>query len=453
MGVSALDALASPPRTGAAGVPDLASLARLLTYGAGVLRGRTFGFGEQTFFRTYASAGALYPNEVYVVCGALPGLSAGVYHFDPLDRSLVLLREGDRRGQLVRAAAAEPAVAAAPAVLVLTGIPWRTAWKYGDRGYRHVFWDAGMILANLLALAASSGLAARVVLGFADSEVEALLGLDAREFPCCLVPLGKGPPVPAAGTRSAEDPIPARPLSSREREFPAIRRASDAGRLLSAEDITAWREAGGGLERAESWDEQQPIVPGAVQLRPDSLEEVIRRRGSARAFGKGTMPAGVLAMILDRSTGGVSTDYSPRGAAVVQPYVIANGVDGLDPGAYLYRFPGFRLLRTGGFRREAGYLCLEQRLAADAAATHFLMVDLDRVLEVLGDRGYRAAQLEAAITAGRLYLAAYAELYGATGLTFYDEEVRRFLCPEAPGCNCMLVVATGESVRPLAPSR
>jgi len=62
------------------------------------------------------------------------------------------------------------------------------------------------------------------------------------------------------------------------------------------------------------------------------------------------------------------------------------------------------------------------------------------VLEQLGDRGYRAVQLEAGLRAGRIYLAAYAHCLGATGLTFYDEDVSTFL---AHGLSPMLSVAVG----------
>ena len=44
----------------------------------------------------------------------------------------------------------------APAIVV-TGVPWRTGWKYRERGYRHVYWDAGTMLAQTLALADSAG--------------------------------------------------------------------------------------------------------------------------------------------------------------------------------------------------------------------------------------------------------------------------------------------------------
>ena len=113
------------------------------------------------------SAGNLHPIEIYVACDRLGEVPAGVHHFAPLEAGLTTLREGDHRGGLAAATVA-PEVAAAPCGLVLTGIPFRTAWKYGERGYRHLFWDAGTMVGNLLALAEAHGLPARVYVGFVD---------------------------------------------------------------------------------------------------------------------------------------------------------------------------------------------------------------------------------------------------------------------------------------------
>src|SRR5512141_3158319 len=88
----------------------------------------------------------------------------------------------------------EPAVAAAPALLVCTSTFWRNAWKYQARAYRHCFWDSGTLLANLLAVAAADGVPARVVLGFVDGVVNDLLGLQTqREVALALVALGDRP--------------------------------------------------------------------------------------------------------------------------------------------------------------------------------------------------------------------------------------------------------------------
>ena len=71
------------------------------------------------------------------------------------------------------------------------------------------------------------------------------------------------------------------------------------------------------------------------------------------------------------------------------------------------------------------------------------MTNLERVLEALGNRGYRDAHLEAGILGGRTYLAAYALGRGASGLTFYDDDTTKFFSPHADGKSPLLMVAVG----------
>jgi nitroreductase len=105
------------------------------------------------------------------------------------------------------------------------------------------------------------------------------------------------------------------------------------------------------------------------------------------------------------------------------------------------------LLKEGDFRRQAGYLGLNQALPADASVDIFFLTDLNPILELFGNRGYRIAQLDASITAGRIYLAAYAQGVGATGLTFYDDAVTAFFSPHAEGKSVMFLVALGKRAR------
>src|SRR5207302_3751843 len=100
------------------------------------------------------------------------------------------LREGDYRGALA-AAAAEPELAHRPSTLVLSAIYWRNTWKYQARAYRHLFWDSGTMLANVLAAAGLLRLAPRILAGFVDADLGRLLGLDpAREAALELVWVG-----------------------------------------------------------------------------------------------------------------------------------------------------------------------------------------------------------------------------------------------------------------------
>jgi hypothetical protein len=136
----------------------------------------------------------------------------------------------------------------------------------------------------------------------------------------------------------------------------------------------------------------------------------------------------------------------------VDLYVNVHAVDGVQPGAYAYD-RGSRaliLLHAGDVRRTSAFLCLEQALGGTSSATVFFLSDLGRVLTRWGNRGYRLANLEAGLRGGRLYLAAYGQGFGATGLTFYDRAVVDFFSPRAAGRDAIFVTALGRS-RPRSP--
>src|SRR5213082_973553 len=190
-GVAALSAISEPvPSLRADSVPGVQDLARLLYFSAGITKQRAYP-GREIYFRAAACTGALYEIELYVVSSDLPGLDAGVYHFNAADVSLRLLRKGDFRGNLAQATAMEPAVAHAPVTFICTGTYWRNAWKYQARTYRHFGWDNGTILANLLGTTSAMRLPAKLVCGFVDQDVNQLLDLDIqREVALSMISVG-----------------------------------------------------------------------------------------------------------------------------------------------------------------------------------------------------------------------------------------------------------------------
>ena len=452
--VPALAAIAREPGGAdrAERVPNLAALSRVLQLSAGITRARRHAGGTQ-YFRAYPNTGALHHVDLYLACGPLPDLAAGVYHFAPHDFALRRLREGDWRGALVHASGGSSDLARAPVVVASASTYWRNSWKYQARAWRHCFWDAGTLHANLLAAAATEDLAPRVLLGFADRPVENLLGLDpAREGALSLVPLGRSLAPPPTAAEPPALRLATEPVSPHEVDEPEIRAAHAASSLADAAEAAAWRG------RAPEWRPPAPVGP-LTPLRPraadalpqDSLDRVIRRRGSTRAFdATRSIRFEELSTALECSTRGVPADFlEPPGATLLELYLIVNAVDGLAPGAYHYRRAERSLerLREGDFRRTAGHLALGQRLAADAAVNVYSLASLDAVLERFGGRGYRAAQLEGGITGGRLYLAAYAQGFGASGLTFFDDEVTAFFSPHAAGRSVMFLVALGHADR------
>jgi hypothetical protein len=204
--------------------------------------------------------------------------------------------------------------------------------------------------------------------------------------------------------------------------YPEAEALHAASKLRSAEEVDRYR-ADGGTENA----------------RLGIADDVFRRRGSIRDFALEPIARDDLAAILAGAMGPIPLDVPPA----IEFRLIANAVDWLDPGVYRFEPPdSFDLLRAGDFRRHAGYLVLEQPLGMLSAATTFAMADLEAVLERHGNRGYRAAQLDAGIRVGRVYLGAFARGLGATASTFYDDDVTAFLAP-GEGLSPMLCAAIG----------
>jgi SagB-type dehydrogenase family enzyme len=451
-GMAALSVIAENVRPAGTRLPTRHDLALLLYFSAGITRRKTYPGGE-IYMRAAACTGALYEVELYLVCGDLPELKAGVYQFAPVEFGLRLLRAGDFRRVLVEATGAHPAVAAAPLTLICTGTYWRNAWKYQARTYRHFGWDNGTILANMLAMCTATQLPATLVMGFSDAPVNRLLDLDTdHEVAFSLVTVGStatfdlpsAPPLPPLHLETL-------PLSDHEVDYPAMREMHAASSLATAGDVRGWREP---LTPGDAVEPRGPAIalPSAPEeeISRDAIERVILRRGSTRQFKREAISLAQLSTMLDRSTRGFPADFHhPSGAQLNHIYVLVNAVDGLLPGAYYFHRDRreLELLKQGDFRRQAGYLGLEQDLPADAAANVFFLADLQAILARYGNRGYRAAQLEAGILGGKIYLAAYAQHLGASGLTFYDDDVVNFFSPHAVGKSAIFLVCLGKSAK------
>ncbi|HEY1232567.1 MAG TPA: SagB/ThcOx family dehydrogenase [Candidatus Binatia bacterium] len=450
-GVPALSAASASTSDMEGAVLTRQRLAEILFLSAGITRRRTYPGGEM-LFRAAACTGALYHIDLYII-GVLEDLEAGVYQFSPQDFALRKLRDGDFRSVLVQASSEEPSIGNARCVIICASTFWRNAWKYQSRAYRHCFWDTGTIIANLLAAAAAREVPAKIVMGFVDAAVSRLVGLDAeREAPIALVALGNASH-PAKKAITPVDPLRMEtvPLSKTEVDYPAIRRMQEASALESSAEVKAWRDraAETRANRIQPIDRIFALHPLDAAAQPnDTVEDVIVRRGSTRKFAREPITFAQLSTVLDRSTRGIPADFLAE-CALNDIYLIVHAVEALASGAYVLQHDqrALELLKEGDFRREAGYLGLNQDIPADCSVNIYFLADLNRALARFGNRGYRAAQLEAGIIGGKIYLAAYAQGLGASGLTFFDDDVTEFFSPHAAGKSVMFLVALGKSAK------
>jgi SagB-type dehydrogenase family enzyme len=142
---------------------------------------------EKESLRTAPSAGALYPLEMYVV------MEWGVYHYLPHPHELTRTRENDLRREIWRAALRQESVREAPVVFVIAAVFERTTWKYGERGWRYIYMEAGHVAQNLLLQATALGLGAVPIGAFHDEQVEKFLKLPANQRVLYILPVGRLP--------------------------------------------------------------------------------------------------------------------------------------------------------------------------------------------------------------------------------------------------------------------
>ena len=226
----------------------------------------------------------------------------------------------------------------------------------------------------------------------------------------------------------------------------------NASSLESLEEVSQWRANAPIFSRFAQTSETVHLLRLLEEERPkDTTEQVILRRGSTRTFDKAaSITLAQLSTTLDYATRGLPADFLELpGAQLNDLYVIVHSVQGLKPGAYFFRREQntVELLKEGKFRAAAHHLGLEQELPADACVDIFFLADLEQILERYGNRGYRAVQLEAGAIGGRIYLAAYAQHLGATGLTFLDDDVINFFSPHAKDKSAIFLLAIGKPLK------
>jgi len=141
--------------------------------------------------RSYPSAGASYPLEIYLVAGHVTGLESGIYRYNWKENSLALLRKGDLRAELRKAALGQYMIGEAPVTIVITADYDKTARRYGERGRSlYVPMDAGHLGQNVHLQAESLGLGTVMIGAFRDREVAGVLGIE-KETPVYMMPVGK----------------------------------------------------------------------------------------------------------------------------------------------------------------------------------------------------------------------------------------------------------------------
>lgn len=149
------------------------------------------GITDKRGFRTSPSAGALNPLEIYIVTGNVNDLSDGIYRYKPHKHDLESVQKGDRRDELCKAALGQSSIRNAAMVIVIAAVYERTTVKYGERGIRYVYMEAGHAAQNVLLQSESLNLGVVVIGAFYDDAVKKVMNMYEREQPLYIIPVGR----------------------------------------------------------------------------------------------------------------------------------------------------------------------------------------------------------------------------------------------------------------------
>ena len=373
----------------------------LLTYS---LTAKTRHPGGDFYYRTAASAGALYPTEIYGVLGNVSERADGLYHFSIAQQGLTRLRTGDYQ-TFLRQNIPGPVDNNTPATFIFTAIFFRSSWKYRARAYRYHLLDTGHVLEHLLLALPALNFPAWLSFDFADQAINQFLGINERQEGALAVV--QVPGLPDSSRQKfdpqVEDLDPAFQQASRvseqEVDYPLIRDFHQAGRSIR-------KGPGDGSPMArhigpapKEWTSLSYPSPWPEKI---NLAQAILTRRSRRNFVTAPLPQDLLSALLESLVcpERPAPGNSPPLQALLAIGCLVGSAEGVEPGFYLLEplQQKWGMVFGGRLTQAMARICLDQNWLAQAAAHFLFMGNLKQLDEQWGPRGYRYALM----TAGRL---------------------------------------------------
>jgi len=389
--------------------------------------------GTTFYYRSVASAGALYPFELYLAARGIQGLDDGLYHQSIGLEALTVLRSGN---MMPNVSDALPAGRDGSPVLVffLTSIFFRSSWKYRDRAYRYHLLDTGHLAENLLLALRAQDLPPTLYYDFDDEKMNGLLGVDPCREACLAVVCLWGKKAssqekPGSLDAPAKTLMDASQVSAREVDYGLIREVHTASSGVVApsqgvpemlHNLGLKTGPGQDISRPDPWPEVMTYA------------EAVFKRRSRRNFVQTELSVTRLAALLALLCG---TGHEPEDAPLFQKEALCVGflsgnVQDLDPGLYVLDLEqGQMALSSQGFVIDKmAHVCLDQAWLANGALHFVFLTNLILLDETWGPRGYRYAMLTAGRLGQRIYLGATAMGMGCCGIgAFYDDEAAQLL--------------------------
>lgn len=404
--------------------PDISELAGILRVACGITAKTRYNNGD-FFYRSVASAGALYPCEVYVLINNVKGLDQGLYHYSVVDHALSFLRQGYLKGYVEQVCGINLHGLGASIVFFLSAIFFRSAWKYRERSYRYHLLDTGHLLENLELAVKAHGFSFKFSYDFDDEKTNRLLGVNERKEVCLAVGWISDESLVNVETERPKLPelIPDMKafskVSALEKDYPLVLEMHRSGNFSDFEIQDASHGSFHPISKSVHKSDSAYFAKWPEIM---NCEETFLRRRSRRNF----VAAQVSKECFSAFIHGLKCDDHRN---LYVGLILANVEDRIS-GQYLINreTAALELINEGNFTEDMSHICLDQRWMAHAGIHIFFVADLEQADSQDTARRYRHIMMQAGKMGERIYLQSTSMGLGCCGIgAFYDDEAASFL--------------------------
>ncbi|MBX3710196.1 MAG: SagB/ThcOx family dehydrogenase [Gammaproteobacteria bacterium] len=422
---------------------SLQNLSNILYYSNGVTETRIYP-GGQIQLRAAASAGALYPNDLYIAAISIKGLTPGIYYYHPANHSLIKIGDQALFPSLTTASLYPDLLKNTSAIIIMTAYFDRSVWKYHDRSYRYVLPDAGHILGNLAAAITAMKVSFINTEFFDDEKMEKILNLSPKnEGVISLVILGKKKL--ASVSQTPQFTSVALPKNTGKMEITRL-----SHKLTSVKWVPGPMKISTTITNKVSDD--IPSSDKLIKLPEGSTAEsdvftIIKNRRSFRQFSDRDVSFNDFSGIIHDSFKPLKNLHLVEQGNRVALFIIVTHVQGLSKGIYqyIYEKSALQKIADGNFSNEIYKIGLSQEVLKRAAFVFAWVIDLNKIGLLHGERDYRYANLECGIGSSMAYLAAQSRDLGVCAVgAFYDDEVQRLLKIDGTAKHTIVLTAIGQ---------
>lgn len=335
------------------------------------------------YLRTNPSAGGLYPCEIYLQIRGVSGFLSGIYHYEPLSRTLCLLSEIDQDGVefYFKNQNKQKGI-----TFLISSIYFRSSWKYRNRAIRYILLDSGHSLGAIYATMCVMNKDSKIVFDFDKVDLNDTFGF--RDDEMFMVAL--------CATISNDQLT--QPLKE---QFSYVSGCDYLEQNSFIED--AYKQS---VQYLSDDIDRLEFFKG---IEPQILKNAITTRRSIRAFRQSSITNEEFAFI-------VKDIFEFANIHTIEIFYTVHRVEGKTKGLYQNQ----DLLKEGDFSNKSKYLSLEQNIGGESAVTFYF---------TSGEQeAYQKVNILSGFLAQIIYLKSEIKGIGCTGIgAYYDEETKEFL--------------------------